>query len=111
MYCVMGRENSGSLAKESENVQSEVVMRKAVDSIQTDVERDPKAHRDAIQKLQRDNWNNRWRKVRGAVGVGVGNGVGMSKGVDEVVSKSMAVGAGTHSEHRFPAPSSKLCQI
>ena len=68
-------------------------MRKAVNSIQIDVERDPKAHREAIQKLQRDNWNNRWRKVRGAVGVG--NGVGVSKGVDEGMTESVGVGEGT----------------
>ena len=74
-------------------MQSEVVMREAVNSIQIDVERDPKAHREAIQKLQRDNWNNRWRKVRGAVGVG--NGVGVSKGVDEGMTKSVGVGEGT----------------
>ena len=88
----MGRENSGSWAKESENQQSEVVMRKAVDSIQIDVDRDPEAYRDAIQKLQQDNWNKRWRKVRGAVGVG--NSVGVSKGVDEGMSESVDVGEG-----------------
>ena len=60
----MGRQNSGSLAKERDNMQSELVMRKAVLSIQEAVDRDPQAHRHVIQTLQRENWNRRWRKVR-----------------------------------------------
>lgn len=62
-YCVMGRQSSDSTAKERDNIQSEQIMRDAVKQIQEAVDRDPKAHTEAIQALQTDNWKKRWRKV------------------------------------------------
>ncbi|KAK7100598.1 hypothetical protein V1264_023519 [Littorina saxatilis] len=61
-YCVMGRQSSDSTAKERDNIQSEQIMRDAVKQIQEAVDRDPKAHTEAIQALQTDNWKKRWRK-------------------------------------------------
>ncbi|XP_076466579.1 ATP-dependent RNA helicase DHX58-like [Babylonia areolata] len=59
-YGVLGKPNM--MNKEKENIQSEMAMREAVRNIQEEVEKDPWAHDNIIQKMQREAWNNRWKK-------------------------------------------------